>query len=60
MDDRYAIVNGEKVSFENIRQGQIFYLYEPDGDYVGKYMADSNAYLNCHGVWQVDCTSMAR
>ncbi|HWR07765.1 hypothetical protein [Sporomusa sp.] len=54
---RYAVVNGQTIPFDQIRQGQLFYLHEPDGTLLGKYIADSDAYINLNRVWQVDCTS---
>ena len=40
-----------------LKSGQLFYLDEPDGTLVGKYIANSDAYININGVWQIDCTA---
>lgn len=54
---RYAIIDGQPIPFDQIKQGQLFYLHEPDGAMVGKYIADSNPYINLNREWQIDCTA---
>lgn len=45
--------------FEDIVCGCLFRLYEPDGEFVGEFQAESDVYMNEEGVYMVDCEEVS-
>ena len=50
--------NGKEILFKDLKKGDKFRLFEPDGDKVidegyDLFLATSNAYLNKNDVWEV-------
>jgi len=41
------------IPFANLRNGQLFMLYESDGEPLGKFKATSEPYVNQDGVWTI-------
>lgn len=58
IQDRYALINNQRIEFEEVKKDDIFSLSESDGTLVmggKKYIALSDAYKNKDGVWSIDC-----
>jgi len=42
------------ISFSELKKGDVFFLDEPDGTCLGRFLAVSDAYLNENNVWTVN------
>lgn len=50
----------EEIEFMLLRRGNIFKLYEDDGELVGTFLAESDAYIiDDNGIAQIDCKDYA-
>lgn len=42
------------IDFKDLKVGNVFMLYEPDGIGVGRFTALSDSYINDSGIWEIE------
>jgi hypothetical protein len=51
---QYGLEKWNRRHFSDIIKGDIFRLYEKDEEYVGKFLALSDPYVNERGIWEIE------